>query len=192
MNIESYAGITDLHQHAFILSLAAVIILVPAKVRAEPTGHITASINQVFARSGATGQSIAGKVGVALLTGDSIRTGPRSSAVITFTDGSVLRLGELTEITVRGTRVHDISLNSGSVLGSFTGSARIRGRFAVAAVRGTKIGMRDTGTNNAVTDYRDGKGSHNVDVVSTTVIVPGSKAGGAAASADAKAKPPLK
>jgi hypothetical protein len=104
----------------------------------------------VKAVSGATQNIITAKVGTVLISGDSVRTGARSAAGVTFGDGTTLRIGELSEVTVRPGRFHDVRLASGSVFGDFKGPGRVSGRYAVAAVRGTKVLVTTVGNSNVI------------------------------------------
>jgi len=98
------------------------------------------------------------KRGQALSSGDMVRTGTRSLAVVKFKDNSLIRVRELTELTVTGTLKQQkfsksVNLQSGGV--GFTISDQQAGeefRFtsptSVASIRGTgglfTIGREDT------------------------------------------------
>ncbi|HET6382047.1 MAG TPA: FecR family protein [Armatimonadota bacterium] len=150
--------------------VAALLALAASAMGAQPAmaapeGRISAALNQVLARSAATGKFVTGRVGVVLVNGDSVRTGPRSAAAITFTDGTRLRIGELSELTVHPGNYHNVHLSSGSVFAEFKGPGTISGRSAVAAVRGTKMMLSVGSDGDTVSDYSDGPGSHEIDVV---------------------------
>lgn len=80
----------------------------------------------------------------ALGRGNTIVTGARSRAGVTFSDKSVLRINESSRVVVTtGTRQRDANFpNTGSrVFGNFNGPGRFRGKNALCAVRGTKVEM---------------------------------------------------
>ena len=147
-------------------TLLAGICLVPARAR---QAHITGVVSQVVARNGVTGVTIEGRPGVLLVPGDSVRTGPRSAATLTYDDGTTFRMGELSEITIGQGNLRDVHLKSGSVFGTFNGPGRISGRYAVAAVRGTRVAMFEGADGDRVETYEDGPGSHMVTVAAAGV-----------------------
>ncbi|MFQ6097363.1 MAG: FecR domain-containing protein [Armatimonadota bacterium] len=74
-----------------------------------------------------------------LASGDRVRTAARSRCQITFADGSVVRVGQRSDLTVRGPR--SVSLSRGRMYGNFAKGAKatVGGRSAVAAVKGTRL-----------------------------------------------------
>jgi hypothetical protein len=79
------------------------------------------------------------KLNMPLTFGDQLRTAMRSRCQVTFADGSVVRLGERSDLTIRtpGSMV----VNRGRMYGNFAkgASTTIGGRSAVAAIKGTHI-----------------------------------------------------
>jgi len=75
------------------------------------------------------------KVGTSLDDGDKVRTGARSKAELRFTDKSIVRLAELSDIVVRAGK--DISLNKGKLFGDFKSPGKIKSGSVVASVKGT-------------------------------------------------------
>lgn len=102
-----------------------------------------ATIRQVIrvvktARRGSA-QLIDAQVGATLNAGDRIRTGGRSFAGLRFPDNSVIRVGQLSEVTVTNPRSKRLQVTRGQLFGQFTRPAVVSGGYAVAAVRGTNI-----------------------------------------------------
>ena len=74
-----------------------------------------------------------------LAFGDQLRTAVRSRCQVTFADGSVVRLGERSDLTIRAAR--SMVVTRGRMYGNFAkgASATIGGRSAVAAIKGTHV-----------------------------------------------------
>ncbi len=79
------------------------------------------------------------RLGAPLAAGARVRTGGRSKAGVVFTDGSTLRLDELTEVVIGGGRQRDTRVLGGRVFGQFTRAGTITGGYGTAAVRGTQV-----------------------------------------------------
>jgi hypothetical protein len=79
------------------------------------------------------------KIGSTLSTGDRIRTGGRSAAGLRFTDQSILRVGEFSEVVVTDPNQRNIRVNRGHVFADYKRPGTITGGYAVAAVRGTHV-----------------------------------------------------
>jgi hypothetical protein len=96
------------------------------------------------------------RIGAGLGVGDRVRTGSRSAAGLRFQDRSLLRVGELAEVVVTGTRRREARLERGRALMDFRTPGTIVGGYAVAAVRGTKVEyLRDEGERqDEIRSYR--------------------------------------
>ncbi|MEJ7612734.1 MAG: FecR family protein [Candidatus Fervidibacter sacchari] len=104
---------------------------------------ITAVVRVVEHQRKGTAQWLTSKVGTTLENGDRVRTGKRSYAEVTFTDKSVVKLNERSELTVASTAAgkQDMELHRGSLWARFVkgSQATIKAKTTVAAVRGTEI-----------------------------------------------------
>ena len=74
-------------------------------------------------------------VGADLRTGDKLRTGKRSKSDVKFTDGSLIRLGQLSTLEIDGDR--QAKLAGGQLLFSFLKPGRIVAGAAAAEIKGT-------------------------------------------------------
>ncbi len=143
---------------------------------AQLRGELTSLLNVVKSRSGVSAAYSDARLNQTLNTGDGIRTGSRSKAQVTFSDKSILRVNELSDVVVRpGYGQRDVNIDSGRVYGDLKGPGRFRGRYAVAAVRGTKLEMD---VRKDVTIVRVFEGTvivtgANVQVITGTISVGG-------------------
>ena len=81
---------------------------------------ITAVVRVVEHQRTGTAQWLASKVGTTLESGDRVRTGKRSYAEVSFADKSVVKLNELSELTVHSSPLGSKRWNlSRQPLGSF-------------------------------------------------------------------------
>ncbi len=78
--------------------------------------------------------------GDTLSVGDGFRTGKRSKADIKFSDGSLLRLGQLSSVEMRGTR--RTSLLRGQLLFSALHPGRVLAGAAAASIKGSVVRVR--------------------------------------------------
>ncbi len=120
---------------------AALAVLVAAAAAWSAPGKVTAAQNVVSKQPAGSTKWFAAKTGTTLDVGDRLATGKRSKAQVTFGDGSYVRLGELTDIVIRGGAGIIVEATKGHVFGKFRkgAGATIGGRSAVAAVKGTSI-----------------------------------------------------
>ena len=104
---------------------------------------ITAVVRGVEHQRTGTAQWLASKVGTTLESGDRVRTGKRSYAEVSFADKSVVKLNELSELTVHSVAAgkQEMELHQGSLWARFVkgSQATIKAKTTVAAVRGTEI-----------------------------------------------------
>lgn len=117
---------------AFLLFLLAA----SASSVAHAQAARVAAVQAVSERSSADNPAwVKAPVGTVLRTGDRLRTGKRSKADIKFTDGSLIRLGQLSTLEIRGDR--DAQLAGGQLLFSFLKPGRILAGAAAAEIKGT-------------------------------------------------------
>ena len=111
-----------------------------------PLARLTQIQQKVEIRSGAAGayRSIT-KIGTAIARGDVIRTGRRSKADVKFGDGSLVRLGQLSSVEVRGPR--QVQVAGGSALISWLSPGKIGTSYAAAEIKGTivNVSVNDAG-----------------------------------------------
>jgi len=94
-----------------------------------------ASVQRLVQKRSGAGPFRRAAPGTALGVGDILRTGKRSKADLKFSDGSLLRLGQLSSIEIQsarevrliGGRVLFSALKPGLVLRGSAGTAKIRG-----------------------------------------------------------------
>lgn len=109
--------------------------------RAAPMAKITAVTLQVYHRPGPTGQVRWSKVGDLLPPGSLVCTRKRSACEITFPDGSRVRLGARSVMTISSVASKHLRVSNGEIFGkiiSGTG-AQIRGATATATIKGTWV-----------------------------------------------------
>ncbi|MFA0751005.1 MAG: hypothetical protein SLRJCFUN_001408 [Candidatus Fervidibacter sp.] len=142
------------------------------------TARISAIVRVVeFQRSGTT-QWLAGKVGTSLENGDRVRTGKRSYAEVTFADRSVVKLNELSELTVHSVAAgkQEMELHQGSLWARFVkgSQATVRAKTTVAAVRGTGIVVSiDPATGSVLVRVLEGELSVTLPTGETIIISAG-------------------
>jgi len=98
-------------------------------------------------RSGADGAWGRAGAGTSLGINDRFRTGKRSKADVKFTDGSLLRLGQLSSIEVRSTK--GVALLGGQLLFSALRPGRVLAGTAAAEIKGSVgiIALNDDGSS---------------------------------------------
>lgn len=75
------------------------------------------------------------KVGTALDDGDRVRTGQRSQAEVRFSDQSIVRLAQLSDLVVKAGK--DLNLRKGKLFGDFKSPGKIKSGSTVANVKGS-------------------------------------------------------
>lgn len=86
-------------------------------------------------KTGATGAWRSAGPGVPLSVDDRLRTGKRSKADVKFTDGSLLRLGQLSSVTIRSEK--GVQISSGQVLAVMLQPGRVLAGTATAEIKGS-------------------------------------------------------
>lgn len=89
--------------------------------------------------------------GAAINRGDVVRTGRRSKADIKFGDGSLVRLGQLSSLEVRGPR--QVEVKGGQALISWLSPGKIGTSYAAAEIKGTIVNVRVTDEGATFTLY---------------------------------------
>jgi ferric-dicitrate binding protein FerR (iron transport regulator) len=119
------------------VALAALLL---AGVAEGQVARATATAGVVSKQAAGSASWTACRIGTTFGAGDRLRTAERSRAQLTFADGSIVRVGERSDLTVRA-GVDAVRLQTGSLYGKFAkgAGATIGGRSAVAAVKGTVI-----------------------------------------------------
>ena len=118
--------------------------------QAQLQGSIASILNIVITRRGAAPFHNA-VLKEPLATGDNIRTGDRSKTSVLFSDKSLLKINALSDIVIRaGINQRDVDISAGRVYGDMKGPGRFRGRYATAAIRGTKLEVEETPTRTIV------------------------------------------
>ena len=101
-----------------------------------PLARLTGVLQKVEVRSGRAAFR-ALKMGAAIGRGDVVRTGRRSKADIKFGDGSLVRLGQLSSLEVRGPR--QVEVKGGKALISWLSPGKIGTSYAAAEIKGTIV-----------------------------------------------------
>ncbi len=78
--------------------------------------------------------------GAVLVVGDSFRTGKRSKADVKFTDGSLLRLGQLSSVEMRSAK--GVRLTGGQLLFAALKPGRVFAGTAAAEIKGSVVIVR--------------------------------------------------
>ncbi len=127
------------------LQVMAVFALITLPVQAQ-IARVGVTERSVEKRSGQNPWQNA-KKGLTLAQNDALRTGKRSKADILFTDGSLIRLGQLSSLEISGAR--DATLSRGALLFSFLKPGRVLTGTAAAEIKGTVgvIRVEDDGTS---------------------------------------------
>jgi len=164
--------------------IIALLALAPLQLRAAPpaepqlVGLLSKVILDVTHRTGANDWAKAVR-GQTLLSGDMIKTGAQSLAIIKLKDNSLVRVREYTELTVTGGVENeafskDVSIERG-VIGFIVPKQkageefRFRSPTSVASIRGTG-GAMTVGEDDTVTVVEGSVGVENL-ISSTTVVV---------------------
>ena len=142
----------------YAVSVSALFVLAAANASHAQTAATVREVQRVVkaARSGSADLFDA-RIGTTLSAGDRVRTGGRSGAGLRFTDQSVIRLGELTEVVVTSPNQRNAQVVRGKVFADFKAPGTITGGYAVAAVRGTHVTYAED-TNAKVAKVRCYKG----------------------------------
>ncbi len=121
----------------------AVVLLLSSGAFPQPVAKVTAVVRIVQHLPVRSKKWLRTKVGTKLYTGWKVRTRKRSKCEIRFTDGSLVRLGPMARLTIRGVgrRGREMKLTVGRLFARIVKGSRyvIRGPTAVAAVRGTEF-----------------------------------------------------
>ena len=128
------------------LLLLAACILTTTGLSAANVALVTKTIQDVTKQTGG-GEWVKAGRGLSLLSGDRVRTGQRSLAVVKFLDNSIVRVRELSELTlVTETSGSGILRNVGLTKGGYgfevrkqqNDQFRLTSPTSVASIRGTK------------------------------------------------------
>lgn len=106
-----------------------------AQVAQAQVARVAATQRITEKRAGAGGAWVDAGTGTNLGINDRFRTGKRSKADVKFTDGSLLRLGQLSSIEVRNAK--DVSLLGGQLLFSALRPGRVLAGTAAAEIKGS-------------------------------------------------------
>src|SRR5687768_3430243 len=122
------------------LPLSALLALTAVNAAEAQTAATVREVQRVV-KAGRSGSSdlFDVRIGSTLAAGDRVRTGGRSGAGLRFTDQSLIRLGELTEVIVTSPNQRNAQVVRGKVFANFKSPGTITGGYAVAAVRGTHV-----------------------------------------------------
>ena len=141
MRISGFIGL-------FLLSSVAMASAKGLEAAGRQAG-VASTGNKVELRLASTNKWITCQVGDLLAPGDTIKTGPKSTAALLLSDQTMMRLGENTEITLVSMAENSGSLTEKFMLGVGRAWAnvtpgnhlQIEGPNAVAAVKGTVLEM---------------------------------------------------
>jgi len=125
------------------LGIAAVVTLSMAIPAAAQTGNqvkIIAVQLSVKHRVGPTGNFVTSTVGALLPPGSRIQTGARSKCGLRFPDGSVVKMGERSDLVIQSATDKATQLNSGRLWAKVIAgtTASVQGSRGVAVVKGTE------------------------------------------------------
>ncbi len=120
----------------------ALLGLAASPAAAQGTATLESVVRVVKTARPGVDQFTAAKPSQVLSGGERVRTGGRSYAGVRFPDRSLLRVGELSEIVLTGSRQRESQVRKGKVLLNFTNPGTITGGYAVAAIRGTRVEYR--------------------------------------------------
>lgn len=120
--------------------LLLVVALLPAAAWAQ-TAKITAVLLDVKCRASAGATWAPAKVGRVLGAGAQVRTGKRGKCEIKFSDGSLIRLSPLSDLTLVKIAGKDLSMGYGKLYARIVKgtTARIQGGTGVASIKGTVL-----------------------------------------------------
>ncbi len=129
---------------AIAASVVAILLFCNSRdAQAQGTARAVARVavvQRVTEKRSGTATWVKAGLGDALNVGDGFRTGKRSKADIKFGDGSLLRLGQLSSVEMRGTR--RTSLLRGQLLFSALRPGRVLAGAAAAEVKGSVVRVR--------------------------------------------------
>ncbi len=147
---------------------AALVVAAHGRVEAQ-TVRISALVADVQHRIGPEGASVKSRVGVQLPVGSRIRTGPRSKCQITFPNGSIIRMGERTDLVIQ--KATNVQLTTGQLYARIiSGSAAtVTGEQATAAVKGTTLQFEVADDGTTVLTVAEGEVSFFNDLGTVTV-----------------------
>ena len=151
------------------LAIAAALMLAAQGPVQAQTARISAVVADVQHRVGPEGPSVKSRVGVQLPASSRVRTGPQSRCQITFPNGSIIRMGERTDLVIqKGTSVH---LSGGQLYARIiSGSAAtVTGEQATAAVKGTTLQLEVAEDGTTVLTVAEGEVSFFNDLGTVTV-----------------------
>jgi len=130
-----------------IISIAVTSMMIITVPREAGTATLTYSIGEVKVQRASVRET--GRPGMTINTGDTIMTGERSLAIISFSRGSMVKLRQNTRLKVMGEieagrESPSLFLQSGSVFSKILRrnpgeSYRVRTNTVVASVRGTEF-----------------------------------------------------
>ncbi len=146
-----------------LLSLAlpaCPVLMRPVQAQA-PLAKLTKVQQKVEVSLGAGGAFRAIAQGASVGRGSVVRTGRRSKADVKFSDGSLVRLGQLSSIEVRGPR--NVQVGSGQALISWLSPGKIGTSYAAAEIKGTIVNIAVTDEGTTFTLYEGA-----TEIVTTT------------------------
>jgi len=117
-----------------VASLLVALPLLPATAQTK-VARVAAVQAVTQKKAGPAGTWQKADIGTALNQADSFRTGKRSKADLLFTDNSLLRLGQLSSIDIRGGK--EVRLTGGRVLFVMLKPGRILAGSAAAEIKGS-------------------------------------------------------
>ncbi len=126
-----------------VMSVAVAIaagLMVLGSGRAEAQkAKITAIVLDVTHRVGAEGVWVKSSVGAQIPANSRVRTGRRSKCQITFADGSIIRMGERSDLVIK--QATNVELSHGKLYAKIVAGtlATVKGATGVAAVKGTEL-----------------------------------------------------
>lgn len=129
VSIKSWGG------RVVIAALAVTLGLVVSPAAHAQIARVAAVEHVTEKRAGTVGAWRAAAVGTALQLEDRFRTGKRSKADIKFTDGSLLRLGQLSSVEMRGTK--SVALTGGQLLFVALRPGRVLAGSATGEIKGS-------------------------------------------------------
>jgi len=153
--IERAGGLTVFVMFAALLCVSPYTAVLDA---ASPLAVISETAGRVSVMSASSaGKWVKAKTGDFLFEGDRVKTAKKSRAVINFISGIEIEVNEETEFVIKlsekqGDRREEMDMILGEILSKVRPGAdyRVRTPQAVAAVRGTKFGMRALGNMTEV------------------------------------------
>lgn len=125
-------------KHALLLLCPLVVL---PTLAAAQNAKITGLVLSVTCRASASAPWAKARLGMQLASGAQVRTGKRSQCEIRFPDGSLARLGPLSDLTITRVAGKDLSMGSGKLYARIVKgtTARIQGGTSVASIKGTVL-----------------------------------------------------